>query len=200
MLDDGSVVTLRQQMHTEGEMSPESEIWAVEPWGQVIEVLTITAEDLEANPDYGVAILNFALHERRRCEEYRGIEDPLQTVFRELEFLWIYGERLWGKDSSAAIYEDDYLVQPGRKGRPVTQTRRAAMNAYVRRLYLKKKWLEIVRRVCPCGGSHLDSNSVVASCQPKLEVQVMALKRLLKKCEIQLSGELPAKAILPTDY
>lgn len=163
-------------------------------------MFTVTAEDLDRNADYGVAILNFALHERRHQHGYHGIDDPMDKLFRELEFLWIYGERLWGKDAMSPVYDEGYLVQPGRRGRPVTQTRRAAINAYVRRLYLKKEWLEVTRRVCPCGAPHRDPNAVVAVCQPKIEVQVMGLKRLLKQCEIQLPGELPAKAILAEAY
>jgi hypothetical protein len=162
-------------------------------------MLHITAEDLDANPEYGVGILNYELHERRRRDPYRGIDDPLDKAFRELEFNWISGEKYGSQAFKKPVFEDGYLVQSGKRGRPVSPARTAAIKGLVLKLYLQKPWLEITKRVCPCGESHGDPNKVVALCQPKLDAQVVFLRRLLKRCDIQLFGQLPARAIMPYD-
>ena len=174
---------------------PRSEVYAIEPWGTVIVMLHISADDLNNNREYAVGILNYELYERRRREPpFTGIETQHDQCFRELEFGWISGETY--RTARTRVEIDGELIHPGRPGRPVSPMRRAAIKALVCQLYLKKSWLEITKRVCPCGDSHLDSNKVVALCQPKLETQVRFLKRLLKDCDIQLTGELPARAIM----
>ena len=89
------------------------------------------------------------------------------------------------------------IKRHGKPGCPVTPMRRAAIKALVLLVYLKHSWREITRKVCPCGDPHLDWNRVDARCQPKLEAQVRLLKRLLRDCNIELSGAFPASAIMP---
>jgi len=76
----------------------------------------------------------------------------------------------------------------GKRGRPIT-LRHAAIMALVRREYLNKPWLEVTRRICPCGRSHVGADDTLrtkAECQPKLQAEVRILKRLLRECKIKL--------------
>ncbi len=72
----------------------------------------------------------------------------------------------------------------GKGGRPV-KLRKAAIMALMRRHYLRKPWREITVLVCPCGREHT-MDMVDFECQPKLQVVVRILKRLLRELKITL--------------
>jgi len=82
------------------------------------------------------------------------------------------------------------LWSAGKRGRPI-KLRQAAVRALIRRTYLHKPWLEITRRVCPCGKSHVGvagTYRAKAECQPKLQSEVRILKRLLRECKVELGS------------
>ena len=76
------------------------------------------------------------------------------------------------------------LSAAGKRGRPV-KLRKAAIMALMRRHYLGKPWMEITVVVCPCGRQHT-MDMVQSECQPKLQVVVRILKRLLRELKITL--------------
>jgi hypothetical protein len=186
----------------EGDVPPHSEVKWDNEFGLEVTVLHVTSEDLHDNPDYAVGILNYAFRERlRRDKNFEDIDPLRERCYRRLERGWIFGEQFGGRDTKAPVREvvnGCTLSMPGKPGRPVTPIRHAAIWALVRKLYLKETWFEVTCKVCPCGDSHDEAFKVVALCQYLLDPHVRFLKRLLKGCDINLSGQFPALAIIPT--
>jgi hypothetical protein len=58
------------------------------------------------------------------------------------------------------------------------------------REYLQKPWIEITRRVCPCGNRHTNGR-ILTLCRPVLQAEVRILKGLLRSCKIELREESP---------
>jgi hypothetical protein len=133
---------------------------------------------------------------RNKLKQLLAPQQFEQVMTIRLIFGWIYAQRPITTRAAKQLLRvvTDLFMRAtilwwaGKQGRPVI-LREAAIRALIRREYLEKPWLEITRRVCPCGRRHVGTdctNRAKAECQPKLETEVRILKHLLRDCRIAL--------------
>lgn len=155
----------------------------------------ITLDELREHPEQAIKCLMAAILKRDDELRQKG-EDELEPRLAKLIFGWILARHpITQKHAITLLQQNPTMWErmminhwAGRHGRRII-LRHAAIKALFLVTYLDEPWLNVTKRVCPCGDSHLDSNKVVALCQPKLETDVRILRRLLRDCQITLPFE-----------
>lgn len=156
-----------------------------------------TEQQLDETPDRAVGVLLWQVWLRLFDISRSG--GPIEPSLSKLLFEWVYARRPLSRKAAIRLAQLEHheweqnmiLMWAGKRGRPIV-LRKAAIAALFRREYLGKRWLDVTRRVCPCGDSHGDPNKVFAACQPKLEAEVRILKRLLRACNIDFPPKAPS--------
>ena len=159
---------------------------------ELMEIFRITFKELEENPSLARKLL-LGLWFQRLTQMQTPCADREVDSMTKLIFDWIFARRPLTREAAERLLQqqpdaDDFerlliLTWAGKPSRPITK-RQAAIEALFRREYLQKSWMEVTRRVCPCGNSHTQER-VLLHCRPVLQAEVRHLRRLLRDCKIE---------------
>lgn len=150
-------------------------------------------DELEKFPERGIDVLDYS---STMSLSHENLRDPRwRERSLELHGEWLDARKpLTLKEANRLLDELTgtceggealrILSSAGKGGRPV-KLRKAAIMALMRRHYLHKQWKEITVLVCPCDREHT-MDLLLDECQPKLQVVVRILKRLLRELKITL--------------
>ena len=159
---------------------------------ELMEIFRITFKELEENPSLARKLL-LGLWFQRLTQMQTPCADRELDSMAKLIFEWIFARRPLTREAAERFLRqqpdaEDFerlliLTWTGKRGRPITK-RQAAIEALFRREYVQKSWMEITKRVCPCGHPHTKER-VLMQCQPALQAEVRHLRRLLRDCRIE---------------
>ena len=169
-----------------------------------LDATKVTSQDIENNPSLAIGVLLDSLWWRAvEIHHSNGFtKQQLKGVFKLLHE-WVYARGPLTIEAALKLAEQKstkweqnmILMWAGKRGRPI-KLRHAAIEALFLKEYLNKRWLEVTRRVCPCGKSHVGpdgTNYAKANCQRNLETVVRILKKLLRADKIDFPPKPPAK-------
>lgn len=150
-------------------------------------------DELEKSPERGIDVLDYC---STMSLSHKNLSDPRwRERSLELHEEWMDARKPLTLKKAKRLMDEltgtceggealRISSEAGKRGRPV-KLRKAAIMALMRRHYLQKQWKEITLEVCPCGRVHT-GDMVAFDCQPKLQVVVRILKRLLRELKITL--------------
>ncbi len=157
---------------------------------EVLDITYPTDRECAEKPELAIGVLVCAIW-MRYFEISASAEGaaPPAGLFNVL-WEWVYRDQpLIKRDAFELTAQQDNEWDPNsaltrikRRGRPV-KSRRTAIQALFRKVYLNRSWEEVTRRLCQCGQSH-DDRLTLIKCQANLESEARHLKRELKKYQI----------------